>query len=364
MATLPKTKGNYTISFNSRDLVGNDEATKTANFTIGNGDTTAPVVNAIASPSTWTSGTVWVTVTATDASAIGGVETRYVGAPKWDTRASGVSFDLKDIGGTLEYRAWDSQDNTSTGTVDIKIDTAPPTITSDVKASYLPTSGAIITLTSKDASSGLAGTYGWIEPFSSESSGTTLAVPAAEGPYTLHYRALDLAGNETSGAYAFTVTKAVAQPKLIWRFRKIGMVGNYLWSPDAAECESIKANLSTEWAYEGESLRLNPANPDNSDTMWRFKNKKIWSYFYTADPNEMQAIRNNPTSDWAYEGPTPGWKVSVAKPTANPAKPVWRFACLKNTTYLWTSDAAEKASIEKNLTSDYKLEGISYYLGQ
>ena len=74
----------------------------------------------------------------------------------------------------------------------------------------------------------------------------------------------------------------------------------------------------------------------------------------------MNAIKNDPNSIWQYEGAT---SIKVARTTST-AYPVWRFRCLKNPTYLWTSDPSEMANIRDNLGADYQLEGIAYWLGK
>ena len=43
---------------------------------------------------------------------------------------------------------------------------------------------------------------------------------------------------------------------------------------------------------------------------------------------------------------------------------MWRFRCLKNPTFLWTSDPNEKLTIETTLQKVYVLEGVAYFIGQ
>jgi len=164
------------------------------------------------------------------------------------------------------------------------------------------------------------------------------------------------AWNGTSYSGIATVTVKVLGP--VWRFRNNKMIGNYLWTPDPAEKASIMALLSGTWVYEGQAFSINPSNPLNSSPLWRFRNKRDWTYFYTADPVEKANIVNNLSDTWILEGPA--WNISLA-PTP---VPVWRFRCLRNSTHLWTSDPNEKLTIQTQLTSDYALEGIAYYIGQ
>ena len=94
-------------------------------------------------------------------------------------------------------------------------------------------------------------------------------------------------------------------PVTVWRFRYTSMVGNYLWTSDPNERDTIKATLAGTWAYEGPAFTFNSANPVNVDTMWRFKNKQIWSYFYTADPPSGRPSRPTPTASGSTRGRPP-----------------------------------------------------------
>ena len=144
----------------------------------------------------------------------------------------------------------------------------------------------------------------------------------------------------------------------VWRFRSASIFGSYLWSADPNEVANIRATLGNVWIYEGPSFAINTANPLNSDTLWRLRNRQDWTYFWTADASEKDNLVNNLGATWAYEGPS--WPVSG---TETPV-PVWRFRCLKNSTHLWTSDPNEKLTIETTLQSIYALDGISYFIGQ
>lgn len=172
----------------------------------------------------------------------------------------------------------------------------------------------------------------------------------------------------TGGKYVFTnvtgphtiaATFAAANYIEVWRFRSNNMIGNYLWSRDSAEKDTIIANLRLYWTYEGRAFLVDVANPLNDDVMWRFRNKQDWTYFYTADPVEKAYLENNLSETWEYEGPT--WMVSRTTPTSIP---VWRFRCLHNSTHLWTADSYEKNTIVTTLQADYALEGIAYWLGE
>ena len=362
--TIPTSpKGEYTLLFWATDNVGNAEAAKQAVFTVGTGDLVAPIVSTSVSPSGWTSTTVEVKLTATDVpSGVSGLQIKKPGVSVWADQANNTSFTVNS-GGTLNFQAWDSQDNTRTGTLQIKIDPTAPVTNATFAASYVPTSGAVVSLVPTDTQSGVASTSWTIlkDGATPVASGAdlTVEIPDPLGSYTVKYFSVDKAGN-AEGTNSRTFIVSSYTPITVWRFRYTSLVGNYLWTSDPAESETIKATLAGTWAYEGPAFTFNSANPVNVDTMWRFKNKYMWSYFYSADPAEVATVRADPNSIWQYEGPT---NIKISRKTTTPY-PVWRFRCLKNPTYLWTADPNEMKTIDTTLKSDYQLEGVAYWLGK
>ena len=142
----------------------------------------------------------------------------------------------------------------------------------------------------------------------------------------------------------------------VWRFRSVTTFGSYLWTADPAEKAAIIASGAKAWSYEGPAFEIDTSDALNSTVLWRFRNKKTGTYFYTADEAEKANLVNNQSATWALEGPA--WDVSAVQTTM----PVWRFRCLKSTGYLWTDAPAEKATIENTLKSTWKFEGVAYYI--
>jgi len=192
---------------------------------------------------------------------------------------------------------------------------------------------------------------------------STLALPV--GTYLVWLKATCSNSTASWTSRTITVNAAPFPPtptpttQGVYRFRSMTTFGTYLWTNDVSERDTIRNTLTNNWFYEGEAYGINTANTANSDQMWRFKSKTLWTYFYTADPAEMATVKNDPNAIWAYEGPV--WKVSR---NTQAGKPVWRFRCLKNPTYFWTQDPVEMATIRDTLQADYFLEGIAYYHGQ
>jgi hypothetical protein len=321
-------------------------------------------------------GDATVTVTATD--TISGVEnmiltsfplTRVVFEPLFSD-PSNFSLALPFSGAglhTFEYTVYDNAGNPTLGQKSFYIDDQAPSTTSNAAASYV--GPATITLTAVDlpappAGSGVFHTYYKLDGASSATTYTVpIVVPApsvGSASHALKFWSVDNVGNvETSTTANFTVAAPVSLSP-VYRFRSLKTFGSYLWTIDPAEKASIIANLSKTWLYEGVAFNVNSANPINNAPLWRFRNLKLGSYLYTADPNEKANILANLSSTWALDGPA--WNVSRTADSS--ALPVWRFRSLKNATYLWTADPNEKLTIETTLQSSYVLEGVAYYVGQ
>jgi hypothetical protein len=103
------------------------------------------------------------------------------------------------------------------------------------------------------------------------------------------------------------------------------------------------------------SYTINTANPANQSPMWRFLNLRNGSYLWSADPAERKTINDTLSSTWREEGEA--YKISRTT-----GKEVWRFLNLHNGSYLWTADPDERKTINANLSSTWREEGVAYYL--
>jgi uncharacterized repeat protein (TIGR02543 family) len=170
----------------------------------------------------------------------------------------------------------------------------------------------------------------------------------------------NISANHTVAA-TFT-TGAHSMP--VWRFRKIAVPYIYLWSSDPAEKANIVATLGSKWLLDGDpgiAYNINTANPKNNVPLYRYRNLKNWTYLFTADPAEMAILDSQLTGTWVKEGIS--YNVSLDKSEGSGLNPVWRFRNLKNGTYFYTADPNEKTNIVNTLQGTFLLEGAAYTLG-
>jgi hypothetical protein len=211
-------------------------------------------------------------------------------------------------------------------------------------------------------------------------SGVAVSVPgsatvttAADGSYTVRglapgtyavtysktgYQTQTQSVTISSGATAtknIALVSGVTTYKNVHRFRNLTS-GFYLWSADESEKDSIIANLSKTWVYEGVAYRIDATNPINQAPLWRFVSPTGGYYLYTADAAEKASIIARLPGVWRHEGEA--FRVS----TAASGSPVWRFRNLNNGTYLLSADPVERATINSNLKSTWLEEGAAYYL--
>ena len=106
-----------------------------------------------------------------------------------------------------------------------------------------------------------------------------------------------------SGAYSLSYSVAAASPlKPVYRFYNLRN-GSHFYTASLAEKNSVQANLSDTYHYEGPAYVVNTANALNSSPLYRFYNKKNGSHFYTASLAEKNSVQANLSATYAYDGP-------------------------------------------------------------
>jgi hypothetical protein len=91
--------------------------------------------------------------------------------------------------------------------------------------------------------------------------------------------------------------------------------------------------------------------------VYRFRNLKNGSsYLWTADPAERASIKASARATWAEEG-----VAYYLDPNTNTV-PLYRFRNLRGGYYLYTADAAERDKIVATLKSTWVLEGTAYFV--
>jgi hypothetical protein len=159
-----------------------------------------------------------------------------------------------------------------------------------------------------------------------------------------------------SGAYTLTYNIAAASPlKPVYRFYNLRN-GSHFYTASLAEKNSVQANLSGTYHYEGPAYVINTANALNSSPLYRFYNKKNGSHFYTASLAEKNSVQANLSATYAYDGPA--YNVCLTPSTTT----VWRFYNKKNGSHFYTANPAEKASVQANLSATYSLDGPGFYI--
>ena len=134
--------------------------------------------------------------------------------------------------------------------------------------------------------------------------------------------------------------------------------GSHFYTADPAEKAGIEANLTAIYKYEGVSYRVNNANPANSQPLYRFFNKKNGSHFYTASAAEKDSVQANQSATYTYEGIA----YNISTTPAADSTTVYRFFNKKNGSHFYTADPAEKDNVVATLSSIYSLDGPGFYI--
>ena len=210
-----------------------------------------------------------------------------------------------------------------------------------------------ITLTSVDASSGVAGTYWRFGDVGSYTKSASVPVPATAGNYTIYYFAIDNAGNtEGQKSNAFNVASTPPQP--VYRFfNKTN--GSHFYTASEAEKNNVVANLSATYSLDGPAYHWSTAF---TTPLYRFFNMKNGSHFYTASEAEKNNVLTNLSATYSFDGPA----YNVSSGPAAGTVPVYRFFNMKNGSHFYTASEAEKNNVVANLSATYSLDGVAFHV--
>jgi putative cell wall-binding protein len=189
--------GDHVLSYYATDRAGNVSSTAQVEFEVVEPDTTPPVSTAVFVPSApnglagWYTTAPSVTIDAVDDdSGVDYTEWRLNGG-SWVTGTTVTG--IVDGSHVLEYRSVDNDGNVEQiRTAAFKVDTTPPSTTSNAVALY--EGSALIALTGHDAVSGLGPTYYRLNDGPQSSYTGPISITEL-GSYTLHFWSVDLAGN-------------------------------------------------------------------------------------------------------------------------------------------------------------------------
>jgi hypothetical protein len=217
-STADASDGSHTVTAVARDAAGNATTSTAVTVTV---DNTAPVVGLTApAAGSLVSGTMTVSGSASDNTAVAGVQFRLddadlgaedLAAPyamSWDTLGAG------DGSHTLTAVARDAAGNrTTSAPITVTVDNAAPTVTVTAPAGGAPLTGVIAVNADASDNGAVAGVQFLLDgaPLGAEDTGAPYSTPwdttaAANGSHTLTARARDAAGNTaTSAAVIVTV---------------------------------------------------------------------------------------------------------------------------------------------------------------
>ena len=153
--------------------------------------------------------------------------------------------------------------------------------------------------------------------------------------------------------------------KPVYRFYN-NQRGTHFFSQSITEKNFISANYP-QFSYENAVFNAySNADAATRSPVFRFYNSATQSHFYTIDVAEKDGIRAKIASgawpQFAFEGTS--WYAKTPTQFAAAAEgtiPLYRFY-RNNGTHFYTASAAEKTSIQTNLSAYYTYEGIAYYV--
>lgn len=132
--------------------------------------------------------------------------------------------------------------------------------------------------------------------------------------------------------------------------------GTHFYTPWVAERESVRANLSHIYTYEGIAYVTSPTT--DIHPLYRFYNFRVGSHFYTADASERDSVIAHLGYIFSYDGPTYG--VSLAPSPG--VRPVYRFYNIRNGSHFYTASEAERQNVQDTLGAIYQFEGPAFYI--
>jgi len=136
--------------------------------------------------------------------------------------------------------------------------------------------------------------------------------------------------------------------------------GVHFYTASVAERDSVIANLSGTYKYEGVAYSLNTLSPVNHQPLYRFYNFKKGFHFYTASDAERDNVINNLSGTYRYEGVaynvSPDYTTVVHVESA-----VWRFYNKKTGSHFYTHSQDERDNVIATLASTYAYEGVAFW---
>jgi len=141
----------------------------------------------------------------------------------------------------------------------------------------------------------------------------------------------------------------------VHRFYNAG-AGVHLYTADEAEKTTVMTNLSSIYKYDGVGYSLDTSGTLNTKPLHRFYNFRKGVHFYTASEAEKNSVEANLSSTYRYEGVA--YKIS-ATPTS---MPVYRFYNVKTGAHFYTATSGERDYVIKHSGYTWRYEGVGFYI--
>lgn len=133
--------------------------------------------------------------------------------------------------------------------------------------------------------------------------------------------------------------------------------GIHFYSIDPDEKDAIILNLS-DYSYEGVGYySFNTKANDDLFALYRFNIPSRGFHFYTADPDERDAVIASLSDIYHYEG----MAYYVYRTAVTGSSPVYRFYMPSRGVHFYTIDQSERDAVIANLSDTYTYEGIAWY---
>ncbi|NTW27797.1 MAG: hypothetical protein HGA39_00300 [Coriobacteriia bacterium] len=133
--------------------------------------------------------------------------------------------------------------------------------------------------------------------------------------------------------------------------------GSHFYTASAGERDTVIAQYSATFSYEGRAYGVNTTNPYNNAPLYRFYNKKNGSHFYTASLQERNTVIALWGATYNYEGPA----YNVCTYSAG-TTPVYRFYNRNNGSHFYTVSVDERNTVMAAYSATYSYEGVAFFV--
>ena len=141
----------------------------------------------------------------------------------------------------------------------------------------------------------------------------------------------------------------------VYRFYNMRQ-GVHFYTASEAEKNEVQARLSSTYSYDGVGYSIDTSSSVNSDPLYRFYNFKKGVHFYTASEAEKNSVQTNLSSTYRYEGVA--YRISRT-PTS---MPIHRFYNVKTGAHFYTATEGEKNYVIKHSGYTWRYEGAGFYI--